>query len=326
VGTSPFNTVYIWTVEGEGSGVDVQEYADTITVDWNTVTPGEYYTITVQEFNYFADTVQCGGVPVSDSVYIWPPPVFDVGADKEACLGDSVYFYPDNTFIAYRWSTGDTTEQIMAGAEGYYTLTVTDWQNCENADSAYLTIHPLPVVDIGEDLTICEPNEYMLDAGSSGVFYNWYTTHASYLANNTYSTQSTVYLDEQLIVEQGYDSIWVEVEDIYGCIGSDTVLLAPCNAYLGEIPNLITPNGDGDNDDWRISRIEKYSYNYTNLIVEIYDRWGKLVWRSEPGYVGRRWDGTDHRGRQLPVDSYFYIIRINNNNSEPITGHVTIVR
>jgi gliding motility-associated-like protein len=57
--------------------------------------------------------------------------------------------------------------------------------------------------------------------------------------------------------------------------------------------------------------------------MKIFDRWGNLVFKSnhaEDDY----WDGTLN-GRELPIDSYHYIIELNNGD-QPITGNVTIVR
>jgi gliding motility-associated-like protein len=107
-------------------------------------------------------------------------------------------------------------------------------------------------------------------------------------------------------------------------MNGDTVTISPCKKVLGEIPTVITPNGDGFNDVFKIERMEKYPQNYTEAVVLIYDRWGKLVFESEPGYP-EPWDGKDLRGKNLPMDSYFYVIDLR-NQSKPVTGHITIVR
>ncbi|MCK4701142.1 MAG: gliding motility-associated C-terminal domain-containing protein, partial [Bacteroidales bacterium] len=58
-------------------------------------------------------------------------------------------------------------------------------------------------------------------------------------------------------------------------------------------------------------------------IVEIYTRWGKLIFRSDNGYQDF-WDGT-FKGQELPMDSYHYIIDLG-DGSTPIVGSITIVR
>ncbi|UCG27747.1 MAG: gliding motility-associated C-terminal domain-containing protein, partial [Bacteroidales bacterium] len=88
---------------------------------------------------------------------------------------------------------------------------------------------------------------------------------------------------------------------------------------VNDIPTVITPNGDGFNDEWTIPFIELYP----KASVEIFTRWGKLVFSSRNGYVVK-WDGTQN-GNELPMDSYYFIIDLG-NGTEPIVGNVTIIR
>jgi len=58
-------------------------------------------------------------------------------------------------------------------------------------------------------------------------------------------------------------------------------------------------------------------------VIEIFNRWGKVVFKSENGY-DPPWDGS-YKGRPLPVDSYYYFIDLK-NGTRPLDGHVTIVK
>ena len=62
---------------------------------------------------------------------------------------------------------------------------------------------------------------------------------------------------------------------------------------------------------------------YPRAIIEVYSRWGTVVYRSEPGYPSP-WDGSFH-GRSLPLDSYYYIIDTK-CGSHPVKGVITIVK
>lgn len=84
------------------------------------------------------------------------------------------------------------------------------------------------------------------------------------------------------------------------------------------VPDIITPNNDGFNDLWEIEGIQYYP----DAIVDVYDRWGKRVFHSV-GYE-ERWDGI-FNSKELPMDSYHYVIRLN-NLLDPIIGNITIVR
>lgn len=92
-----------------------------------------------------------------------------------------------------------------------------------------------------------------------------------------------------------------------------------CGEPFLEVPNAFSPNGDGINDVWNIAGKESWS----DIEVTIYNRWGQAVWRSGRGYPVP-WDGRS-RGRELPVDSYHYVIDFR-NGSKLIIGDVTIVR
>ena len=84
------------------------------------------------------------------------------------------------------------------------------------------------------------------------------------------------------------------------------------------VPNTFTPNGDGINDTWEI----KYLSSYPNVMVEIFNRYGSKVFRSN-GYT-TPWDGR-FNGGDLPLGTYYYIISPNSGR-KPITGYLTIIR
>jgi len=84
------------------------------------------------------------------------------------------------------------------------------------------------------------------------------------------------------------------------------------------IPNVFTPNGDGVNDTWVIEYLE----SYVGATVEIFNRYGSLVFRSV-GYT-KSWDGT-YGGKQMPAGTYYYVINPKNGRKQ-ISGFVDIVR
>ncbi|WP_300021928.1 gliding motility-associated C-terminal domain-containing protein [uncultured Maribacter sp.] len=98
-------------------------------------------------------------------------------------------------------------------------------------------------------------------------------------------------------------------------------LAAGCDPELVEtgisvINEIITPDGDGTNDEFLIDNIE----SYPNNTVQVYNRWGVLVYEMS-GYnnVTNTFKGVSN-GRvtistdsKLPVGVYFYVIKYNNN-------------
>jgi gliding motility-associated-like protein len=85
------------------------------------------------------------------------------------------------------------------------------------------------------------------------------------------------------------------------------------------IPQVITPNGDGFNDEWIIRNIGYYH----NAEVHIFNRWGQEVF-STKNLADNPWDGR-YKGKLVPTDSYHYILYLN-DGSEPRTGVISVIR
>ncbi|MFN2336786.1 MAG: gliding motility-associated C-terminal domain-containing protein, partial [Bacteroidales bacterium] len=102
-----------------------------------------------------------------------------------------------------------------------------------------------------------------------------------------------------------------------GCMQILTVTVGVVGIDCLRIYEIITPNGDGRNDTWRLRNAELYP----DAEIFVYSRWGKLVYQSRN--AGDEWDGT-YNGKLLPNDSYHYVIHLN-DGSEPRTGVISII-
>jgi gliding motility-associated-like protein len=71
-----------------------------------------------------------------------------------------------------------------------------------------------------------------------------------------------------------------------------------------EIPNLVTPNGDGANDVWKIKNIHLYPEN----TISIYNQWGETVYIKE-GY-NNDWIADVSDG------VYYYYLKIKKKGKE----------
>jgi|GEM_PF-3181111 len=84
-------------------------------------------------------------------------------------------------------------------------------------------------------------------------------------------------------------------------------------------PNLITPNNDGMNDALVFTCLGS---EFPNSQVMIFNRWGDKIFDEKP--YRNDWQGT-YKNQLLPAGSYYYILKLN-DELEPLTGFVTIVR
>lgn len=96
-----------------------------------------------------------------------------------------------------------------------------------------------------------------------------------------------------------------------------------------EVPNLFTPNGDDENDFFRLVDIADGSKG--SAIVEyeefrVYNRWGALVYDNSNGLNG--WDGLKD-GDLAPAEVYgYYIVArlIDGSLTDPVQGDITLLR
>ncbi len=195
--------------------------------------------------------------------------------------------------------TPDTTETVWAR--------ITSKENCSASDTIKVTEYPMPKVNLGKDASVCGDDKMTLDASNPGATYYW-------TINDTFYSSS-----QTITIGRGVKTIEVEVSYNNLCKTSDTINILLCK-YEG-IPNAFTP-GRLSNRTWIINGL---SDNYPKVVVQVYDRWGRLVYRSSPGYPGRGWDGTNSSG-PLPMDTYFYVIDFYGNGRSTQNGNVTIIR
>jgi gliding motility-associated-like protein len=111
----------------------------------------------------------------------------------------------------------------------------------------------------------------------------------------------------------------VEITDGNSCIYNTTIEVRAVGDNCLEVPNAFIPNGDGYNDTWKIRNIDYYP----DASVEIFTRWGQLIYSSKDGY-NNPWDGR-FKGKDMPMDAYYYVIDLK-NGKKPLTGTVTIMR
>jgi gliding motility-associated-like protein len=214
----------------------------------------------------------------------------------------------------YRWTSESlpadlTTEDIENLYAGQYNLTLRDMNYCE-LDTSFIITQPEELIAeiIVDTIPFC-PDSYdgmiHVNVGGGTEPYDvWWITQNS----NDYVLYN---------LGQGLYVVQVDDQNNCGLVGDSVILISDADNCL-EIPTAISPNGDGKNDLWEIRGIEYYP----DAIIEIYNRWGDMVFRSERGY-NNKFDGM-YRGRHLPVDSYHFIIHLN-NGGKPVLGNVTVI-
>ena len=149
-------TTYLWNTGATTQTISVNA-AGTY---WVQITGGTTCNVNLQ-----IDTIH---------VTILAQVVVNLGNDTTLCAGQNLTLDAGNAGAAYTWSTGATTQTISVAATGNYSVTVTAG-TCTDRDTINVTFTPGPVVNMGNDTTLCAGQPITLDAGNAGASYQWST-------------------------------------------------------------------------------------------------------------------------------------------------------
>lgn len=88
------------------------------------------------------------------------------------------------------------------------------------------------------------------------------------------------------------------------------------------IPNIFTPNNDGQNDFFEIK-----VNGYKNYLLKIYNRWGQLIFSSDNR--SNYWNGkVEQTNKDAPDGTYYYILELTDNIDKHsiYRGFLTLLR
>lgn len=207
----------------------------------------------------------------------------------------------------YSWSTGEQSASLENLPAGDYAYTVTDATGCKTVNTATVAE---PADSISASFTMTSETCQGDEDGSISASVSGGTPPLNLLWDNGETTPSLTNLRAGAYA--------LTVTDGNGCATETVVEVGQmCDP---QIEDVISPNGDGINDEWVVDGIESFPDN----VVEIFNRWGQKVWNMG-GYTNN-WTGTNNDGELLPVGAYFYVVKLNNDSNDVLSGSITIVR
>ena len=201
--------------------------------------------------------------------------------DKIICIENKTTLDAGPDFDAYLWSTGETTQTISNVGVGTYWVTLTKGL-CSYTQEVQVLSSPKPVItaiDINNnDVTVhvtggTAPYQYSIDN------INWQDSNQF---TNLPRGQNTIY-----------------VRDAYNCEPVEHEIT------IVNIVNVITPNGDGINDEVDYSALQYKE----NLEFVVFDRYGNKI-HSANKSNGYKWDGR-FGGRKVSTGTYWYVFTYN---------------
>ncbi|MCD4746221.1 MAG: hypothetical protein K8R58_07970, partial [Bacteroidales bacterium] len=98
------------------------------------------------------------------SFYPDPQEDLELGNDTSFCFGEYIILNAGSGYTSYLWQDGSTDSTCIADTSGIYWVMVTN--PCGSAvDSIVLTVFPLPVINLGNDTSVCYGEYIFLDPG-----------------------------------------------------------------------------------------------------------------------------------------------------------------
>ena len=314
---SASNVEYIWLNQG-GDTLGVSP-----TIDVPAPPSSEFYTI--------VGIGPCGAV---SETMVWANDVSPPEPEL-SIINSSIPFCPGTTNelvsnvewgvpgFEYEWSNGFTDANIdyfvPAGTTEPVTVGLTVTDNCDRSTESQITLTPplIPILNSSSE-SVCEGaqlflyNEILSGSGTAPFTYYFFDFNTG-MPVDLYShdpvTGETVISD----LDAGNYVFQVEVIDYCGQFdplyrSSDTV-----DVYIENclIPNVFSPNGDGQNDVFIVEALQNRSGG-----LHIYNRWGNEIFYSAQGI----WDGKD-----FAEGTYFYVVNFN-NGEEGLSGHITLLK
>jgi gliding motility-associated-like protein len=272
--------------------------------------PGTY-TVTVTDANGCSTTqiANVGTVNTMNLNVSYTNPLCASGNSGSAMVSVSGGSAP----YTYLWNSNPAQVTPTASnlSAGTYTVTVTDSAGCSQNIAVTLT-SPSPIVFTKDSSnTSCKRSDGFcriktISGGTAPFTYQW----------SNGKTSSSI-----LNVPAGTYSVLIT--DFNGCVDSAKFTLTDITIpQCVTIPNAFSPNGDGIHDFWVIENLDYYTTNGIEIGVEVYNRWGNLVYKNDD--YKNDWDGTE-AGKKLPGGVYMFVLRLG-PNAEPMKGTFTILR
>lgn len=226
--------------------------------------------------------------------------------------------FPSVNYWNWNFDDGNTSTQQNPnhiygniGKNFLVTLISGNQYGCRDTASKILSV---PVVNIraGNDTVIVKNEDIQLN-GTGATSYNWMP--ATHLSNVNIANPIANFSDKGV-----YEYILKGIT-ANGCIGFDTMKITVADGPYITVPNAFTPNGDGNND---VFKILAAGYKKLNNF-KIFDRWGRLLFYTTDFRKG--WDGKLN-GSDCELGTYFWLVTGTdiNDKQKTLKGDVILVR
>lgn len=252
------------------------------------------------------NNTKCNTLPAKKDLLISPLISFYISA-SQGCAPLEIQYTgnvnPSGSSYLWDFKDGSTSNvdnpthiYTTAGDYGLSLISTTDSGCTDTANFALLTrVFPLPEVNFSHAPLVIpwsNPLASFQNLTNGGSTYYWEFGDPASGSNN-----STAFNPQHSYSAKGLYDVWLIATTDKGCVDSITKPIRVADDEF-DVPNVITPNGDGFNETLKISNFESLK----ECRIEIYNRWGKLIYKSDN--YRNDWNAND-----VADGVYYYILQ-----------------
>ena len=275
-----------------------------------TVSSGGIYWVEVTNTNLCSkrDSIIVNVVPVANATINHINPVCSNISPFNLVAAQTGGIWSGNGISS---NTNGTFDPSLVGT-GNTIITYTIAGTCGNMDTVQIMVLPSPLVSTDTVNPGCPDfnNGAIILQTSGGTIPYTYTWSNGESGNSLINLTNGVYT--------------VTVTDLNNCKELRTVQfeipMIDCVAPVIYVPNIFSPNGDGQNDNLYVR-----GQGIKSLEFVIFDRWGEKIFETTEQSIF--WDGK-FKGKDMPVGVYAYLLKATMNDEQKIDkkGNISLVR
>ncbi len=234
-----------------------------------------------------------------DTIFVTPKPIINV-TGTTICPGQNGVITATGA-TTYTWSTGSNSNSITVNPSANTTYTVMGTTIPTCTDTAVytmnvITAHPNVSASVGPPIFCLDSIgavRLVISNGNPPYTVNWMIPVNGMIP---FDTTANVYFFNQSVTPSNENYTIIVTDQ---CLFQDTIVVnlqtVDCNII---IPNVVTPNGDGVNDFFRINGLE----NFPGSTLTSYNRWGNKIYSSD--------DYKNDWSPKVSDGTYFYIVNV----------------
>lgn len=269
-----------------GSALEWQPSGNTATQEIVTPNTTTNYTLT-------ATTAAGCTDDTTITIYVIPDLELDISGTTTICEGNTTTLTATSNQPGtnFEWFPGNQTGSQYTTPNSGWVYLSGDFYFCPQVhDSIQITVLPNPEVDAPSDVEMC-PGEIIQVTATSNMPNSVFTWSPGNLTGATATVTANNTMTIFVTAQNG------------SCVSEpDSMHLIVSGACDLQIPNVFTPNADGNNDYFQLINYDGIS----ELNCVIVNRWGNVI--REFNTPSFKWDGTDKAGNKVSEGVYFYHI------------------